>query len=82
MFQFCEEKLIEKIKYFFVTEPELKDAEQRLEHRFKECMTIPGTQKFHRFVPLNKEELMVYPISSGVGEKNKNQEKYYFFFFF
>lgn len=71
MFQFCEEKLSEKIKYFFVTEPELKDAEQRLEHRFKECMTIPGTQKFHRFVPLNKEELMVYPISSGVGEKKK-----------
>ena len=43
MFQFCEEKLSDKIKYFFVTEPEVKDAEQRLEHRFKDCMTIPGS---------------------------------------
>jgi hypothetical protein len=68
MFNFCEDKLSDKIKYFFVTESELEDAQKRLEPRFKDSTTISGTQKLHRFVPLNKEEIMVYPISNGVGQ--------------
>ena len=51
MFQFCEENLNKKIKFFFVTTADLKDAEELLEHRFKESRAIPGTLKYHRFVP-------------------------------
>ena len=71
MFQFCEENLSKKIKFFFVTTADLKDAKELLEHRFKDSRAISGAQKFHRFVPLNKEELMVYPISSGTEEKKE-----------
>ena len=69
MFQFCEENLSKKIKFFYVTTTDLKEAEKKLDHRFRESTAIPGTQKYHRFVPLSKEEIMVYPISSGTGER-------------
>ena len=49
----------------------MKDAEQQIEHQFKDSRAVPGTQKYHRFVPINKEELMEYPISSGIGEKKR-----------
>ena len=76
-FQFCEENLSKTIKFFFVTTSDLKDAEQRLEHQFKDSRAILGTQKYHRFVPINKGELMVYLISSGIGEKKKIEKSYY-----
>ena len=49
----------------------MKEAEKKLDHRSKESRVILGTLKYHRFVPLNKEELMVYPISSGIGENHR-----------
>ena len=70
MFQFCEENLSKMIKIFLC----LKEAEKKLDHGFKESRTIPRTLKYHRFVPLNKEELMVYPISSGIEEKKSMRE--------
>ena len=51
-------------------------AEEKLEHRFKESMAIPGTRKYHWFAPLNKEEMMVYPISSGTGEKKRTRKSH------
>jgi len=69
MFKFCEDKLSEKIKHFFVSKLELEDCEHKLKHRFTNCRTIQGTQKLHRFVPQNKDEILVYPFSSGKGEK-------------
>ena len=71
MFKFCEEYLSKTMKFFFVTASELKEVEHQIEHRFKDSRAIPGTQKFHRFVPINKEELMVYPISSGIGSRKR-----------
>lgn len=65
MFTLCEEKLSDTIKYFFITAQEVEEAEQLLNARFAESKVIPGTQKLHRVVPLNKEELLVYQISSG-----------------
>lgn len=69
MFQFCEQNLSAHIKYFFVSKLEVEDSEHNLRSRFTNSRTIQGTQKFHRFVPLNKKEIMVYPFSSGKGEK-------------
>ena len=71
MFKFCEENLSKTMKFFFVTASEFKEVEQQIEHRFKDRRAIPGTQKFHRFVPINKEELMVHPISSGIGSRKR-----------
>lgn len=61
MFKFCEESLSKKIRFFFVTTADLNGAEELMKHRFKDSRAIPGTQKYHRFIPVNKEELMVYP---------------------
>ena len=77
MFQFCEENLSKEIKCFFVTTADLKDTEELLKYQFKDSRAIPGTQKYHIFVPLNKEELMVYPTVSGIGE-NKRIRKSHF----
>lgn len=71
MFSFCENHLSDKIKYFFVTKIEIEEAEKKLENRFKNCLSIPGTQKFLRYVTLNKEELLAYPTSNGIGEIKK-----------
>ena len=70
-------KLEEEKKFFFVTTADLKDAEELLKHQFKDSRVVPGTQKYHRFVPLNKEELMVHPISSGIGEKKRIRKSHF-----
>lgn len=46
-----------------------------MKDRFENSKVNPGTQIFHRFVPLNKEEIMVYPISIGTGEKKQMRKK-------
>ena len=46
MFQFCEENLSKKIKFFYVTTADLKEAEKKLDQRFKESRAIPGTLKY------------------------------------
>lgn len=73
MFHFCEENSSSNIKYFFVFKLELKESRRKfffLKYKFTNVCTIPGTRKFHKFVSINKEELMVYPFSiSGKGEK-------------
>ncbi|KAL7634811.1 UNVERIFIED_CONTAM: hypothetical protein RMT77_015188 [Armadillidium vulgare] len=65
MFCFCEESLSSNIKYFFVSKRELEESNRKLKHRFADVCTIPGTRQFHRFVPKNTEELMVYLFSSS-----------------
>ena len=69
---------VKKTTFIFVTTADLKDAEELLEHRFKDSRVIPGTQKYHRFVPLNKEEWMVYPISSGIEEKKNIRQSFFY----
>ena len=71
MFKSCEENFSKTTKFSFITATDLKDVEQQIEYRFSDTRAIPGTQKFHRFVPINKEELMVYPILSGIGSKKR-----------
>ena len=63
MFQFCNEKLSTSIKYLFVFE-EVKFGTEALKNRFENMITIPGIQTCRHFCPLNKDKLLVYPISS------------------
>lgn len=65
MFRFCEESLSSNIKYFFVSKCELEESNRKLMPRFEDVCTIPGTRQYHRFVPKNTEELMVYLFSSS-----------------
>ena len=63
MFQFCNEKLSTSIKYLFVFE-EVKFGTEALKNRFENMITIPGTQTCRHFCTLNKDKLLVCPISS------------------
>ena len=70
MFEFCIAKFDTKIKFYFVPELEVEEANKKLKQRYEECRPIAGTQKYHRVVPLNKHEILCYHISSGTdGEK-------------
>ena len=47
----------------FVTNEDVVLNETKLQDRFLSAMTIPGTQKLHRFIPLNNNQLSVSDIS-------------------
>lgn len=44
-------------------------TEKELEARFTSAKTIPGTHKFHRFIPLDEFQLSVFDISNSVVTK-------------
>lgn len=53
------------IKFFFVSQEDVLSTEKQLEERFSAARTIPGTQKFHRFVPIDNTTLRVYDLSQS-----------------
>ena len=53
------------IKFFFVSQEDILFTEKQLEERFSTAKTIPGTQKLHRFVPVDKTTLNVYDLSQS-----------------
>ena len=42
------------IKFIFIRKDELTKTQEPLEDRFAKAMTIPGTRRYHEFIPLNK----------------------------
>ena len=63
-FNYCQES-IPMIKTFFVPNEEVEATGKFLEERFSQAVTIPGTQKHHRFVPVGSGELEIYEISDS-----------------
>jgi hypothetical protein len=53
------------IKFFIVSHDDILTAEKQLQDRFSAAKTIPGTQKLHRFVPIDNTQLMVYDLSQS-----------------
>lgn len=54
----------------YVSEEEYMEAENELKERFYNLRTIPGTQKFHEFIPINENQICVN-LFSGRSEKSK-----------
>jgi len=75
MFTFCEEKLSTNITFFWVSKVEVAQSEERLKDRFASSQVIPGTRKYHRFIPINKDVMHVYTISSGRHSEEKRIRK-------
>ena len=62
LFNFATEN-IKGITFVYVTCEEISVHEQSLIPRFETIKTIVGTRSHHRFVPVNKEELLLYRLS-------------------
>lgn len=65
MFSFCAENL-KGITYFYVETEEIEKNETELEVRFKECLKIPGTRSFHRFVPVADNRVKCFKTSKSI----------------
>lgn len=64
MFEFCKQSLGKQIQFFYVGHEDLSKSAEMLKSRFDNSIQIPGTQKFHKFVPLTKEKLTAYELST------------------
>lgn len=63
-YNYCQES-ITSIKTFFVPNEVVEQTGKELEHRFSKALTIPGTQKNHRFVPAGSGHLEIYEVSAN-----------------
>ena len=63
MFQFCKENLSQHIKFYFFNPEQITATGKKLKRRFDMAISITGTQKFHKYVPLNETTLRVYHLS-------------------
>lgn len=71
MYTFCTESLSEKIEFFLIKPETIVELEENvLKKRFSEAATIKGTQKFHKFVPVNETKIKVFELSyDPIGEE-------------
>ena len=64
MFKFCTEDLGTKIKFFLTSKEEIAKTEEELKDIFESVITVPGTQKFHKFVPVTPQQIKAFYTSS------------------
>lgn len=64
MFRFCENNLKE-IKFFFITNGQVKEKEEFLRNRFEQAQTIKGTQRLHKYIPSGSGKIIVYETSDS-----------------
>ena len=62
MFEFCE--TIKKVKFFLVRASEMDSVREGQNRRFNAGSTVPGTQSFHHFKPVNTSTVSYKRISS------------------
>ena len=53
------------MKFIFVSYEEVLSIEKQLEPRFALARSISGTQKLHRFIPVNEYQLTIFDISNS-----------------
>lgn len=68
MFAFLTQQFETKIKVLLVDKRYIREVADKLVPRFKRARRVAGTQKLHRFVPIDKCHLMVYAFSGGAGK--------------
>ena len=59
MFQFCKQN-IKGITYMYVRNEEVVNHGEELKQRFENCQRLPGTRKFHRYVPISEKTVRCY----------------------
>lgn len=59
---------IPSVTFFYVTNEEYVEEEKVLKTRFKEAVAVVGTQKFHAFIPLDKDKVQtkIYSFSTNM----------------
>ena len=67
-FNYCNSHL-KSIKCFYTTKEEVEATTISLESRFSKALTIPGTQKHHRFAPISDGYLEISEISHTSSER-------------
>ena len=72
MFNFCIQNLGSKIKFFVTSAEETEETEQQLKERFEGAKRIPGTRKYHKFLPVSQTQIIAHHISND----NKGDLKY------
>jgi hypothetical protein len=51
------EKSITKLNFCYISNEQYVKMSEELEPLFKHAKTIPGTQKFHSFIPINSNQI-------------------------
>ena len=59
MFQFCTQNRGSKIKSFLTSAEEIEETEQQLTERFEGAKRIPGTRKYHKFLPVSETQMIM-----------------------
>ena len=75
MYEYCINNLSENITFFYVQSNEVKETENYLYERFEMTKTILGTQKFHKFVPNDRNNIRTYEISIDRNYESKILKK-------
>ena len=68
LFEFANSN-IENIKFFYVSTEDIKANEEHLVKRFESAKTLPGTQSFHKFKPLNSTTVTASELSCSLVAK-------------
>lgn len=87
-FRFCQSN-IEKINFHFISKVSVDQIRQKLEKRFKDLNTLPGTRTFHNFRPLDcfgtlearrvsydEKPSLTYNLRKGLTLSVKNEDLY------
>lgn len=61
----CRNELQSKMTYCFVNSSEYDEAEIKYDSIFKQAKPIPGTQKYHCFIPVSKNQIAAKLFSSS-----------------
>ena len=64
LFEFCR-KSIPSVHFELVEEKEYNAVERKLNARFKDSATVPGTQQFHYFAPASNESVVARQFSES-----------------
>ena len=68
-FNYCN-KNMKHITMFYTPTKEVENSKEFLTPRFARTHTIQRTQKYHRFVPINKKSMQVFQVSKSSSKKN------------
>ena len=75
MFQYCNENLNKNIKFFYTSNDEIEAVSNTLQERFSKSIQVPGTRKYHKFVPLNENKIKAFELSFDVNGDEKYTQK-------
>ena len=67
MAEFLSEKFVSVIDIKFVSRLEVEKASKDLQTRYETALTIKGTKKLHRFVPISTSTMRVHELSTDDG---------------